>query len=110
MTLCTEKTYVNKRWRFGGTVDWIGQLTPKDPQSVIDYKTGSEYPEAALQTAGYAILAKNDAKPLKRYALYLLYTGKYKLVPFEETTDEHDFLGCLATARWKLRHGWEIEK
>jgi hypothetical protein len=99
--ICTaaEKPLFRLVYRFAGTPDYIGLLN--GIEAVIDGKSGGLYPSTALQLVGYEILAE---RPLKRYALQLMETGKYKLTPYKERSDRGVFLGCLAAYHWKQKN------
>jgi hypothetical protein len=82
--------------QFAGTPDYIGVLN--GCEAVVDAKSGAIYRATALQLAGYEVLA---GRPLKRFALQLMDTGKYKLTSFTSRQDRGIFLAALAVWQWK---------
>lgn len=91
-----EKPLINEAYKFAGTPDYIGMLN--NSESVIDVKTGALGGVTGVQLAGYEILAGN---PLKRYALQLGDTGKYKLTPFTDRADRKIFIGACVIWHWQ---------
>lgn len=94
-----EKQVCSKIYRFAGTLDRIGILNGQE--SIIDIKSGAVSSWAGLQTAGYEI-AEN--KRLKRYAVQLMSTGKYKLHPFTDRMDKQIFLSAVSCWHWINNH------
>lgn len=91
-----EKPLASSVYHFAGTPDYIGTLN--GVEVIIDAKTGTIFPAMALQLSGYEILAE---KCLKRFALQLTETGKYKLTPFVKRTDRGTFLAAVTIWYWK---------
>jgi hypothetical protein len=90
---------------FAGTPDCVIKL-PDGVRAVVDRKTGLPGPAAALQTAAYAHLI--DAEfgadlPLRRFAMRMLPSGKYRFHEYTELGDWRDFLACLAVHRLRER-------
>jgi hypothetical protein len=69
-----EVPLASELYRYAGTPDYIGRLN--GCEAVIDAKSGGISPATGLQLAAQEILA---GRPLKRFALQLMDTGKYKL-------------------------------
>lgn len=84
---------------FAGTVDRTGIMRGK--RVLIDIKTGSIAPFAAIQTAGYTACLHNDF--YHRFGLCLKPNGAFKLLEFNDSNDESIFLSALAVAKWKRR-------
>lgn len=82
-----------------GTPDFIGVLNGK--LSVVDIKTGEPGPAVRLQLAAYELLY---GKPLKRYSLHLMETGKYKLTCHDGRQDRAVFLAALSVYHWRKNH------
>jgi hypothetical protein len=91
----TEKPVVNTIYNFAGTLDRIGTLNSCD--AVIDIKSGAVSPWTALQLAAYEI-AEN--RRLKRFAVQLLETGKYKLHSYANPQDRQIFLAAVSCWHW----------
>lgn len=93
-------------WKFAGTPDHIGLMYFKDPEVIIDVKSGADGHAAAIQTAGYQILYP---KAKRRFSLQLRQDGKYKLTEYRDREDRGIFLSALAVYQWqvnkKLRGG-----
>lgn len=90
---------------YAGTPDCAIAL-PDGAHAVVDRKTGLPGPAAALQTAAYAHLIDatfGAADPMRRFALRMLPTGKYRFDEYTNPRDWPDFLGCLAVHRLKER-------
>lgn len=92
----TEQPMASEIHRFAGTPDHIGKLNGM--MSVIDVKTGIAGPATGIQLAAYEILY---ADRLKRFALQLMDTGKYKLTEFKDRQDRAIFLAALSIYHWK---------
>jgi len=81
-----EQPVASPRYATGGTPDAVGYLTDAPRHlTVIDVKGGAPAPWHALQTACYALLL--EAPTARRFALYLLDTGTYRLVPHRSAVD-----------------------
>lgn len=82
--IASEKMVRSEELKTAGTMDIKGYLF--DGLGIIDTKTTEPQPEAALQTAGYAI-ADGDVT-VGRYALRLYKSGKMaKLTPYRDPWD-----------------------
>jgi hypothetical protein len=67
-------------------------------EAVIDAKSGAVSSVVGLQLVGQEILA---GRPLKRFALQLMDTGKYKLTPYTDRSDRGTFLAAVSLWWWK---------
>jgi len=94
-----EQPLASGVYHFGGTPDYIGFLNSHEV--VIDGKSGTISPATGLQLAGQEILA---GRPLKRFALQLMDTGKYKLTPFTDRSDRGVFLAAVSLWWWKAKN------
>lgn len=93
----SETPLASPVYRFAGTPDKMGSF--KDVTcAILDIKTGTVEPWAAIQLAAYEILV---GSPYKRFALQLMDSGKYKLHPFTERSDRNIFLSALSIYQWK---------
>lgn len=91
---------------YAGTPDKVGffDVAPaKDILSVIDIKTGRPEPWAAIQTAAYAELVKNNFKIIKvnRYVVELRDDATYKLTEYKDRQDAAIWLAAVAVHNWK---------
>lgn len=77
---------------YAGTLDLLGEFS--DGPAVIEVKTGTVPPWAALQVAAYAdcLIAAHT----KRFILNLKDNGRPKLIPCTESTDFGKWQACLA--------------
>jgi len=94
-----EKPVASEIYRFAGKFDRSGILNGN--RCILDIKGGTVSPWAALQLAAYEI-AEN--KRLKRYAVQLMSTGKYKLHPFTDRMDKQIFLSAVSCWHWINNH------
>jgi len=96
-----EKRLYNPTYQYAGTLDRTGVFKTRQ-EVLIDIKSGSVAPWAALQLAGY-----NECLPKKlpRFALQLNNDGTYKLYSFKDPMDHQIFLSVLAVVRWRQHHG-----
>jgi RecB family exonuclease len=102
----SELLVYSSAFRYAGTLDLVAIL--RGDTTVIDFKTGSDLPSYALQTAAYAA-AYEELRGIpitKRAGLYLAGDGSYKLVPHEEEPGElphiEVFRSMAIAANWKL--------
>jgi hypothetical protein len=103
LTVITAETRLYSTvYGFAGTPDVVAML-PDDTLAVIDRKTGLPGIAARLQTAGYAQLVAElqsvDVRSVRRFALRMLPTGKYRFDEHTATSDWRDFIACLTVAR-----------
>jgi hypothetical protein len=91
-----EAPLASELYRFAGTPDYIGRLN--GCEAVIDAKSGMISPATGLQLAAQEILA---GRPLKRFALQVMDTGKYKLTPYTSRSDRGIFLAAVSLWWWK---------
>jgi len=99
-----ERPFASETYRFAGTPDLIGCLNGHN--AIIDIKSGTPQPWAALQLAGYEILRNEGIRDggmlrCKRFSLQLTDDGTYKLIPFTDRADRGVFLAALAVYNWK---------
>ncbi len=100
-----EQKVRNDEYSYCGTLDRRG--TMNGAEWLIDIKAVASVSAAtALQTQGYAMCLST---PHKRAALQLFPTGKYKLYPYEERNDLHDWLSAVRVAHFKIRHGEKLQ-
>lgn len=115
----TERTIINRRYRFCGTFDlWC--VLPDLGRTLVDYKTGAGgvYAETALQLAAYGMgetmmvppsSNEEPLPPIDSYAvLWLMHDGwefyRYDVGEHERRT----FLYVMETARWLTkRANWK---
>lgn len=104
--LFAERPLYHRANRYAGTPDCVVRF-PDGRRGVVDRKTGFPGPLAALQTAGYVNLCHAefgmDADQMRRFALRMLPTGRYRLEEYTAPGDLRDFLACLAVYRLKER-------
>jgi hypothetical protein len=91
-----EKPVASNLYHFAGKLDRLGKLN--DLPTILDIKSGAVSQWTGLQLAAYEI-AEN--RRLKRYAVQLMDTGKYKIYPFTEVQDRQIFLSALACWKWQ---------
>ena len=97
-----EHVVLNEAYGYAGTLDRTGILRNGE-RWLLDLKTvATVTPESALQTAGYAACLE---EPHRRGVLQLRKDGTYKLHPYSDRNDIHDFLSAVRVAHWKLKHG-----
>lgn len=102
--LISERPLYHLVHGYAGTPDRVIQIG--DERAVVDIKTGLPGPQAALQTAAYADLIASHLgreRPLRRFALRALPSGRYKFDEHTHPGDWRDFLACLAVYRLKER-------
>lgn len=103
--IAVEKKMVNVQLGIAGTPDLICFLN--GIRVVIDHKTSQHMSKTmGLQTAGYRMLwnASHPASQIYgRYGLRLEKTGKYKLLPHENPSDESAFFDLVQHARSERR-------
>jgi len=105
--LAWEQAVCDPARGYAGTYDVIGQMgdNPLVPPVLIDYKTGTPPPYAALQTGAYARIAKSDRWPtLRRAELWLRPDGTYRFTLHTDRADERVFLSALEVFSWKKAH------
>ena len=104
-TIESEKIIYSKKYKYAGTMDWIGYITIKDKKFmvIVDWKTGKGlYKSYDLQIASYAYAYKELYK-LRPYFLFLLQLGINKCgYKFQQVKDlELNFKRFLRTlATW----------
>lgn len=87
---------------YAGTLDRVGTLFER--RSLIDIKSGEEWPSHGPQTAAYKeALATEGEKVSDRYAVYLRDDGTYRLRKCEDKSDWAVFLACLTIRKYKER-------
>lgn len=96
-TLIEHQVY-DRIYGFAGTLDRTG--TMKGKNVLLDIKTGSVAPFAAIQTAAYQVTLGGHNH---RFALQLKPDGTFKLLEFDDINDESVFLSALAVVKWKRR-------
>lgn len=104
----TEERLRSKKWRFCGSPDRQGLYTTSlgSEQVIIDLKaTWKMYRCVGPQLRGYKLLIEENTKiKIKKvFGLLLSGTGHYDLLPFEDKTDENDFLACVSL-HWAKRN------
>jgi len=90
-----EKPVVSEIYRYAGTLDRLGIFN--NAPTIIDIKSGAISPWVGLQLAAYEI-AEN--KRLKRFAVQLMETGKYKLHTYAGPQDRQIFISAVACWHW----------
>jgi len=88
---------------YAGTLDVFAWVN--GDAAVIDIKTGLPGPQAELQLAAYAEVAIDGPEvsggTVRRFALRVLPTGRYKFDEYKNPAAWRDFLACLAVHRLK---------
>lgn len=96
-------------YRYCGTLDRTGVFAGQEPEAaalLIDIKTYTPQPWAALQLAGYG-RAVEPTQVFRRLAVQLKGDGTYELCEFpmeEYLSDVNVFLGMVGSVRWKQLH------
>jgi len=90
-----EKPVCSLVYNFAGTLDRTGMLN--GAPAILDIKSGAVSPWTALQLSAYEI-AEN--KRLKRFAVQLMETGKYKLHTYTNPQDRQIFLSAVSCWHW----------
>lgn len=90
-----EKPVASATYNYAGMLDRLGIMNGIN--SVIDIKSGAVSPWTGLQLAAYSV-AEN--KILKRFAVQLMETGRYKLYPYTDNQDRQIFLSAVACWHW----------
>jgi len=90
-----EKPVASEMYQYAGTLDRLGKLS--NAPAILDIKSGAVSSWAALQLAAYEI-AEN--RRLKRFAVQLMETGKYKLHSYTNPQDRQIFLSAVACWWW----------
>lgn len=90
--------------RVAMTPDVVGMIA--GVPTLIERKTNaSDHPGWALQTAGYDLGLKAAGLQIRqRFALRLLDTARYRLIPHEERGDYDSFGDFYRSAAWKLKN------
>lgn len=104
--LLNQPVVYSRKLRFAGTLDILGtrHYTSSVPDELLDTKcVWTIDPATAIQTAGYALAARESLgiNVKKRGGLQLLRDGKYKLFPYSNPNDEQIFKSCLSIHAWK---------
>lgn len=94
-----EKPVASSIYNFAGTLDRL--VTLNGSCCILDIKSGAVSPWTGLQLAAYEI-AEN--KRLKRFAVQLMETEKYKLHPYTDPQDRQIFLAAVACWHWINNH------
>lgn len=111
---------------FCGTPDKEGHV--QGVPTIVDLKTGEVQAWAALQTAGYAILASSAALPddhpayrlpeilklaraVRRYGVQLRPDGRPRVTVFDDAGDIQHFASVVLGAyQWKKKHNIPVEE
>lgn len=118
-----ELRLFSKKYRFHGAFDEGGLHSEQYAGNlcIIDYKcVWRMYESTGPQTAGYAILAIENAKELGiqeeftrrkvlRFGLNLKPTGNYEIVQYKDSNDTQDFLACC-WLHWRRREHFHTQK
>jgi hypothetical protein len=106
VTLSEEKFY-HPTFGYAGALDRYVDIN--GGKAIVDIKTGLPGPLAALQTAAYAELVIMNVTVdladirIRRFAMRVMPSGKYKVDEYTSPGDWRDFLACLAVHRLKER-------
>lgn len=96
--------------KVGMKLDMFGQFG-RD-RAVVEIKAASSKQDSwSIQTAmqELGVHGSNHVGRVRRFALQLMKTGKYKLWPHEDhARDEHIGLSALALVWWRLDHGQKL--
>lgn len=100
-----EKRTYHPIHRYGLTPDRGGFY--RDDPTMVDIKSGAEYPTVGPQLAAYqeAYNYRHKNKITRRLAVYLRPDGTYKLRPCNDPTDFSTFLACLHLYNWRGLYG-----
>lgn len=98
---------------YAGTLDRTGHFpctgSPSGSYAILDIKTGSIPKWAGIQLAAYAHALPPEI-PIRRFALQLKNTGKYKLQEFKDTDDYMAFYGaCHIVQGQRLINQWRVK-
>lgn len=93
---------------YGGTLDRTGWLPGRmrEQYILLDIKSGSLQPWAALQTAAYQHALLTDPlqhTPLARYGLQLKSNGDYSFKPYPDPSDLQYWLSCVNVFNFKRK-------
>lgn len=104
--------------RVAGRADFLGVLADSKPGlAVADFKTREPDPVDPLQLAAYkhllAVTYAREGDPgmaarvmhAKRYGVYLLKSGKYKVKEYDDENDLSLFYSALENTWWRFRNG-----
>lgn len=104
-----EKIVYSKKWKYAGTLDRIADLNWKGERvlALLDLKsTTTMNPSVALQTAGYKLMYEEMTKQKTEVRLGVqLLPDDFKVIPYDDKTDERTFLACLQIRNWKKNRG-----
>jgi hypothetical protein len=98
-----EAPVYSKIYGFAGTPDYVFET--RGEIWIPDVKSGKSGFSAKLQTAAQEILVREwvpITARVKRFALELPETGKYKLIPHEDRGDRDMFLNALAMTQRQI--------
>lgn len=107
--LLNQPIVYSRKFRFAGTLDLLGtrHFTSSVPDELLDTKcVWTIDPATAIQTAGYAIAARESLgiHVKKRGGVQLLRDGKYKFHPYTNANDETVFQSCRNVHAWLTAH------
>lgn len=126
--ILTEERVHSLKYGYAGTLDSLGYFDTNEsgPFALIDKKrVDTLYPSVGPQTAAYekaidfgkltnkswgSLAVTAPGLLVKRYAVQLFDTGKYKLTALNDPSDFSTFLSCLQIYNFKRRHGIRIRK
>lgn len=105
--ICSERQLYHASIGYAGQPDRLMRLVVAGDRAVVDLKTGLPGPYAALQTAAYGELVDSEfgaeERPLRRFSLQALPSGRYKFTEYTNPGDWRDFLSCLNVLRIRER-------
>lgn len=100
-----ERLVISQRFRYAGRMDLRAEIG--GIQGVLDIKSCTEHPSHRIQCSAYLEAHKEQSgtrKQLRRWLLYLLPTGRYRLLDCDEwnshTADFRVFSQILGVYRW----------
>ncbi len=79
-----------------GTLDRFALI--RNPEYILDIKSGQKMPWHKIQLAGYKYLSRRTCR---RACVYLKPTGKYEFVEHSDRYDETVWKAALISYRWK---------
>jgi len=105
-----ERLVVSQRFWYAGRLDLLGRW--KDAHGIIDLKTGEPHATHRLQASAYLeafVEETKTRKRLRRWILYLLPSGRYRVVDCDEVCGHHGdffvFTQILGVYRWLQGNG-----
>lgn len=111
-----EKIVYSEKWKCAGCLDRVVDMKWKNNNIValLDIKsTTTMNPAIALQSAAYKLMwnemmwekEEQEGDYIQQRLGVQLIPNDYKIVPYDDKTDERVFLACLQIRNWKKNRG-----